>query len=237
LGRWLGARHLPVLFLGGNGGDTGVTTMSVLSLSGCVRQILPDLLARGHRNFSIPLCGYPEAYAEAMGRVCREELESRGLAFVPRYHVPCGASRSGEAVRSALELVFSVRAPTALMFPHLRDYLAVLGMLEQRGLVAGKNLFVAVLGYEEVMDWMDPKPAHFVISYPRLWKHVKHWLHTPPVIYGPGTTIDLDPIYVPESCQQTLMAAGAPGKAKADSVVSRTPGLPTVVAGPRQGGK
>jgi hypothetical protein len=179
LARWLDKHRVPSLFIGGSCGDSNVTVVGV-SLSACVRTLLQDWLERGHFYFCLPVCGYPDAFVEAMHRVCREELERRGMAFVPSYHAPSRQHGGGGEIRSVLKQVFATRMPSALIFMKLNDYLGALGLLQSHRLVDSHGFPLAILTHEDAIDWMDPRPAHFVYPYARLWRHLKGWLHSAP---------------------------------------------------------
>lgn len=197
LARWARERGMHVLFIGGSPGDSTVPSLGI-SLSDCVRGLLPDLINRGHTNFSLPICGYTEVYVEALRRACREKLEERGRTFVPAYHTPVQAQGGGEAVRAALRGVFSTRPPTALIFTGLKDYLAALGILHEHRLTPGKDVSITVLTHEDPLDWMNPRPAYFVIPVAKLWQLIRSWLKGPAAPRFNAGPILLPATYVPE---------------------------------------
>lgn len=219
LARWARKLGLPAFFIGGSPGDTTVPAVGI-SLSGCVRRLLPDFLGRGHLHFSLPVCGYPEAYLESIRRACREELEKRGLTFVPAYHTPCRPHANGDAVRSALHEVFATRVPSALIFTRIDDYLAALGLLQRHRLMPGKDLSITVLTHDDLLDWMDPRPAHFVYPTPKYWRIVKSWLRDPASPRFNRGSIHLPATFVPET-GSTERGARSGNREAAESVLDQ----------------
>lgn len=202
LAHWARGRGVPIIFVGGSPGDSTVPSLGI-SLSACVRRLLPNLLDRGHRNFCLPICGYPEVYVEALRQVCQEALEERGLTFVPAYHAPFRTTSGGESVRAALRAVFATRPPTALIFTGLNHYLASLGMLHENRLIPGKDVSITVLTHEDPVDWMDPQPAHFVLPSGRVWQLLRSWLKAPETPRFNVGAILLPATYIPESRSTT----------------------------------
>jgi DNA-binding LacI/PurR family transcriptional regulator len=198
LARWAKESGIQALFIGGSPGDSMVPSLGI-SLSACVRRLLPNLLNRGHRNFCLPICGYTELYVEALRGVCREALEDRGLTFVPAYHAPFRAQGGGEAIRAALRPVFATRPPSALIFTGLKDYLATMGMLHEYRLIPGKDVSITVLTHEDPLDWMDPQPGHFILPSNKLWQLVRNWLKAPAAPRFNAGAILLPATYMPES--------------------------------------
>lgn len=195
-GNWAKAMGLPVLFIGGSPGDSGAAAVGI-SLSACLRRLLPDLLDQGHLNFCLPVCGFPRQFVEAMREACREELQLRGLAFVPNYHTPSRAGGDGDALRDALKGVFATRMPSALIFTGMHFYLAALGMMQAHRPPQGDDPVVAVLTHEPGLDWMEPRPAHFRYPEQKLWQVVKHWLHEPDSPKFRFGVFQLEATYVP----------------------------------------
>ncbi len=176
--RWAGRLAIPTFFLGGSPGETGVTTVGV-SLSALVRVLLRRLPAAECLHFCLPICGDPEEFATAIHQACREELESRGIPFVPGYHAPFRAAGGPAEVRAAVAPVLARQLPKCFIFKDLADYLAVLGMLTEcyRHPAAQPNL--VFLTHDVALDWMDPAPACFVYPHAKIWRLIKSWLANP----------------------------------------------------------
>jgi DNA-binding LacI/PurR family transcriptional regulator len=193
--RWAQALALPTFFIGGSPGDTGVPTVGV-SLSASMRQLLRQLPADECLHFSLPICGYPEVFATAIHQACREELEARGIAFVPNYHAPCRLGSGPGEVRAALRPVMAQRVPNLLVFTKINDYLAVEGMLAANSQPSGRPK-LAFLTHDELLDWMEPRPATFIYPFAKLWQLVKMWLTHPDAPQFNRGNLRLKPIFRP----------------------------------------
>lgn len=196
LAQWALRLRLPVLFLGGSPGETTVTTVGV-SLSASLRQLLRLLPDGDCLHSCLPVCGYPEVFATAIHRVYREELEARGMTFVPGYHAPYRAAPGPDEIRAALRPVFARRVPQCLIFNTIQDYLAALGMIQKHVLTGGRPPTLAFLSHDELHAWMSPRPIRFIYPLARLWALVRSWLANPEAARFNRGYILLDAIHQP----------------------------------------
>lgn len=194
--RWASGLGVPTLFLGGSPGETSVSTVGV-SLSASLRVLLRKLPNDQCLHFCLPICGNPVEFATAIHRVCREELESRGMTFVPGYHSPFRVEGGAAAVRAAITPALSRQRPRLFIFIAFTDFVAVQGMLFANYQRVGALPRLAFLSHDEMIDLLDPAPARFIYPHAKLWNLVKSWLANPD---GPRFNrgfILLDGIYHP----------------------------------------
>jgi hypothetical protein len=72
-------------------------------------------------------------------------------------------------------------------------------MLHEHRLIPAKDVSITVLTHEDPLDWMDPRPAHFVIPTAKLWQLIRSWLKAPAARRFNAGAILLPATYVPES--------------------------------------
>lgn len=176
--RWASGLEVPTLFLGGSPGETSISTVGV-SLSASLRVLLRNLPDDQCLHFCLPICGNPAEFATAIHRVCREELESRGMPFVPGYHSPFRVEGGAAAVRAAVTPALLRHRPRLFVFIAFADYLAVQGLLFEQYQSAGFLPRLAFLSHDEMIDLLDPAPARFIYPHAKLWRLVKSWLANP----------------------------------------------------------
>jgi len=89
--------------------------------------------------------------------------------------------------------VIHTRPPGVLIFANARQFLAALGHMERAELVMGRNVKVAVLSHDPILDWMDPEPACFRYPLERFHRIIFRWLRNPAgPLFADGQPIHLE---------------------------------------------
>lgn len=184
---WAATTGVPTAFLGGTPGSFRIPTLGV-SLSANLARLLPALIADGERHISLPVCGYGVEFFNALRARFEQIFNSFGLPFVASYHVPATTARGRTALTGLLSQVLHARPPGVLIFANARQFLAALGQMEHAGLVMGRNVKVAVLSHDPILDWMEPQPASFRYPLERFHRIIFRWLRNPsgPLFAGGG---------------------------------------------------
>ncbi|MGC4013041.1 MAG: GntR family transcriptional regulator [Luteolibacter sp.] len=178
LAEWAAQRGVPTLFVGGAPGKTPVVAIGV-SLRARVEGALEKLLALGHRHICMPVCGLQDYLTEPVRRQFADTLATKGIPFVPTYHVPVSPSRGPTVVPSLLLKIFAARIPTAMIFVEWIDFVSTSALLANRGLAFGRDVMGIVLTYDSQLEWFHPRPAHFRLPLQRLERILAEWLKNP----------------------------------------------------------
>lgn len=179
LAKWSLARGVPAYFLGGDTAREPVPMVGVNSAL-MIREVMEKLIALGHTRICHPICGMPEGFCERQRRSMGECLEEHGLPFVPNYHAPLIPRQDAEEFVRALEEVFKVRRPTALVVFDWEHFTAASFVIQKHGLRIPEDISVAVLSQDRMMHWHLPRIAHFRYPVPQVVKTLIKWIETPP---------------------------------------------------------
>lgn len=208
---WAAATGVPTMFLGGTPGNIGIPTLGV-SLSANLARLLPGLLAAGERHISLPLCGYGEEFIQALRGRFAKALEAVGLPFVVGYHVPASTARGSAVLAELLQRVISAKPPGTLIFANVRHFMAALGLMERSGMQIGRNVKVALLTHDPILDWMNPQPACFRYPMEEFHRIIFRWLRKPHgPLFSAGLPLHLSADFV-GGCGIEHLERGAPVK-------------------------
>ena len=188
IAKWSLDRGVPAYFLGG---DTGRLPVPMLGVNAAemLAQVMSRLMDLGHSRICQLMCGLPEGFCERQRQYMAKCLEERGLPFVPNYHAPIVPRSDPHELADALAKVIKVRPPTALVLFDWEHFITASCVLRDHGLMIPRDISVAMLSQERMMQWHLPGIAHFQYPVVQVARTLAKWIETPPE--DPGVQVSL----------------------------------------------
>lgn len=177
--KWSLDRGVPAYFLGGDSGRLPVPMLGV-NAAEMLSRVMNRLMDLGHSRICQLMCGLPEGFCERQRRYMSKYLEERGLPFVPNYHAPIIPRSDPQELADALKEVIKVRPPTALVLFDWEHFITASCVLRDHGLSIPRDVSVAMLSQERMMQWHLPRIAHYKYPVVQVAKTITKWIESPP---------------------------------------------------------
>ena len=179
LAEWATRREVPILFLGGDGGEFPVPKVAVSSAR-MAEEVMASLTRLGHRRIVLPLCDRAESFKASLRKVTQATVERAGDSYVAGYHNPESDYMAPDVTMRILESLFARRPPTALVFLDWKEVVTAMCFLAERGLRVPRDISLAVLSDSVTAEWFYPKLCRFRFPQHRILAEVVKWLEGKP---------------------------------------------------------
>jgi DNA-binding Lrp family transcriptional regulator len=178
LAEWAIRRKVRMFFLGGV--DNGLpVSMAGVKSSLMAEAALTRLTALGHWRIVLPLCDRPELFKEGMREVMQRAIESAGRVYTKSFHNPESNELTPDAIWRMMEVAFSAKPPTALVFLDWKELVTAQSYLLRIGRRVPEDVSVVLLNDQMEAEWFQPKLCRFKLPTRRLLGIMVDWLEDP----------------------------------------------------------
>ena len=170
---WAKGHSVPILFLGGVCEPHRLPMVSV-SMSGVVEELTRKLIDLGHQHIVMPLCGRTPSFQESMKRSIQSAIDSLPSckAVVHALESPYSAP---EVLYDVLKKHWRHCRPDALMLLDWREFVTASSFFRDIRISIPADISVALLSFDNSMDWYLPKLSHYEFNNMKLAKAVARW--------------------------------------------------------------
>jgi DNA-binding transcriptional regulator YhcF (GntR family) len=202
LAEWATRRKIPMLFLGGNGGNFPMPAVAVSS-SRMAEEALDRLTSLGHRRIALPLCDRTTEFKRRLKELTQVAVERMGERYQPGYHNPESNHGAPDTLRRILARVFAGPVPTALVLLDWKEVVAAHCFLAERGLRVPRDVSLVMLSDVPTAEWFHPELCRFRFPQKKIISEMIKWLDGRPgnerVARLSGTWVDGGSIGPPPS--------------------------------------
>ena len=195
LSAWAESRAVRMIFCGGSA-HSGAFPNVGFSSAGMAARAFQELAALGHRDICMPLNLRSAPFVEGQRRAAADALAAAGLPFSPPLHTPAGQLGGPEGLRGLLAEVWRVQAPTAVVCLDWGEYLCARDFVERVGLSIPRDISFILLSENEAVEWIAPRPAHFLMPTDTVVKRITRLIRRPPPVSADGN-IRVPAVWVP----------------------------------------
>ena len=174
LAAWAVGLSVPTLFLGGDARPHVLPTVSV-AMSGLVEELVQKLIDLGHRHIVMPLCGRTSTFQESMKTALQAGIDSRRPtgALIHALESPYSTP---EVLYDVLKKHWRQHRPDAMILLDWREFVTASSFFRDGRILIPADISVALLSYDNSMDWYLPKLSHYEFSNMKLAKAVGRWV-------------------------------------------------------------
>ena len=173
LAAWASGHSVPTLFLGGVCEPYSLPMVSV-SLSGLVEEMVQKLIDQGHQHIVMPLCGRTSSFLENMKSSLRAGIESRRSSGAVVHALESPYS-TPEVLYDVLKKHWRQQRPDAMILLDWREFVTASSFFRDSRILIPADVSIALMSFDNSMDWHLPKLSHYEFSNMKLAKAVARW--------------------------------------------------------------
>lgn len=173
LASWAVGHSVPTLFLGGVCEPYSLPMVKV-SLSGLLEELVRKLIDLGHRHVVMPLCGRTPTFIENMKSSLRAGIASRRSSDA-EFHALVSPYSTPEVLYDVLKKHWRHHRPDAMILLDWREFVAASSFFRDSKILIPEDISVALMSFDNSMDWYLPKLSHYEFSNMKLAKAVARW--------------------------------------------------------------
>jgi len=178
---WIEKKEIDAICLGG---ETRLAPISALILgwTEISREMFKLLNGMGHNKISF-LC--PPTGAENRKKylqLLQEDFSRHGVQYSEQYNFPMIASVEPDDARNCIADLIRHTPPTAVVCSGIDHYLALVSCCTERGIQIGKEMAVVIVGEDEYLPWLSPKPTFLRAPIKTFTEKLYQWALNPSLI-------------------------------------------------------
>ncbi len=173
LASWAVGLSVPTLFLGGACEPYSLPMVSV-SLMGLVEELVQNLIDLGHRHIVMPLCGRTPSFLANMKSSLLAGIDSRRSSGAVVHALESPYS-TPEVLYDVLKKHWRHHRPDAMILLDWREFVTATSFFRDSRILIPADISVALLSFDNSMDWYLPKLSHYEFSNMKLAKAVARW--------------------------------------------------------------